>query len=217
MADFELEMQKRTVTGKKVGRLRRDGLVPAIIYGPHIESIPVQVEYRPLENVLKNAGGTNLIDVKVEGKTHTVLTRSVQRDVLRREIIHVDFFAVDQSAKITTSVPVHYVGESPVVDARLGILVHGASTLTVETLPRNLINRIEIDLSRLDTVGASITAGDIDLGPDVTILNNPEELIVFVQQTSAARAEEELEAEAGAASGAEPEVIHKGKEQDADF
>ncbi|MBZ0289687.1 MAG: 50S ribosomal protein L25, partial [Anaerolineae bacterium] len=98
--NYVLEAQPRTVVGKKVGALRRSGMVPVIVYGPQTEPINLQIEYRPLQIALMKAGGTNLIDIRYDGGSQVVLAREVQRDVLRGDIMHVDFFAVDLKAKI---------------------------------------------------------------------------------------------------------------------
>lgn len=215
MADVTLEVQKRTVTGKQVGQLRAQGIVPLNVYGPKTTPVNLQVAYRPLEIALMQAGGTSLIELVVEGKSTTVLAREVQRDKIKRTITHVDFFAVDLEAVVTADIPVQFVGVSPAVDARLGILVTGTNTITIETLPRNLMQFIEVDLSILKDAGSSITAGDLKLGEGIRILNNPEEMIASIAQTGAARAEAEEELDAEAVS-AEPEVIRKGKDEDAD-
>jgi large subunit ribosomal protein L25 len=149
VADYTLEAQARTVVGKQVGQLRAQGLVPVIVYGPRIQPLNLQIPYRVLELTLAKAGGTNLIDITVDGKTQTVLAREVQRDFLRGTIMHVDFFAVDESATIRTDIFVHLVGTSPAVTAGLGILLNGTSTITIETLPSKLINQVEVDLSKL--------------------------------------------------------------------
>jgi len=211
VADFVIEAEPRTVVGKKVKRLRSQGVVPITVYGPKMEPVNLQVAYRPLEVALMKAGGTNLIDLKAAGKTHTVLAREVQRDVLKGTIMHVDFFVVDQSAAIRADIPIHLVGESPVVAARKGILLTGTNTITIETLPSKLMNFIEIDLTALKEIGDSVIVADLDLGDDVKIINEPEEMIARVAQSSAARAAEAEEAEEAAASMSEPEVIAKGK------
>ncbi len=211
--NYTLEAQPRTIIGKKVKQLRRQGLVPVSVVGPKIEPFNLQIPYRPLQVTLMNAGGTHLIDLQVDGDTTTVLARQVQRDVLRGDILHVDFFAVDMASTIKTDVPIHFIGESAAVAARIGILITGPTVITIETLPSNLIGQIEIDLSPLVNVGDSIHVRDLDLGPDIAIINDPNEMIAQISQPSAARAEEEEEAEAAAAEevSAEPEVIAKGK------
>ena len=95
MSDFVIEAEPRTIVGKKVKGLRSQGLVPVVVYGPRIEPISLQMNERVLDSTLRRAGGTNLIDIKINGDTHTVLARDVQRDVLKGNILHADFFAVE--------------------------------------------------------------------------------------------------------------------------
>ncbi len=209
MADITLEAQPRTLVGKKVSQLRAQGIVPIIVYGPRTEPLTLQVPYRPLEVALMKAGGTHLIDLKVDDKTITVLAREVQRNVLRGDILHADFFAVDESEAISADVHIHLEGSSPAVDMGLGMLLTGTNTITIETLPSKLLDVIPVDVSVLKAPGDAIYVRDLDLGPEIKILNDPDEMIVRVAQTSAARAEEEAEEETGAL--AEPEVIQRGK------
>jgi large subunit ribosomal protein L25 len=189
VADFSLEAETRTLTGKKVKQLRNQGLVPAIIYGPSHTPLAVQIPYRPLEVALMNAGGTNLVDITVDGELVTVLTRDVQRHILRGDIMHVDFFAVDENMTLSADVFIQLIGESPAAESGQGILITGPNSLSIEALPRNLPNYIEVDISGLDEVGSSIHVRDLDLGENLIIHNDPEELIVRVVQPSAARAE----------------------------
>jgi large subunit ribosomal protein L25 len=219
VAEFVLEAEPREVVGKKVKQMRAKGIVPISVYGPKVDTANYQVSYRPLEVMLMKAGGTNLIDVKAGKQTHTVLAREVQRDVLKGTILHVDFFAVDENTPIRADIPIHLVGESPVVASREGILLTGTNTVTIETLPRNLMNLIEVDLSRLVQLGDSITVADLDLGADVVILNEPEDMLARVAQTSAARAqllsgEEEGDLEESVDQGSEPEVIARHRDEE---
>jgi large subunit ribosomal protein L25 len=207
-----LDAQPRSVVGKKVSQLRRTGFVPVVVYGPKTEPQNMQVAYRPLQLALMNAGGTHLIDLKSNGKTTTVLAREVQRDILRGDILHVDFFAVDLTAKITIDVPIHFINESPAVANRLGILITGPAMLTIDTLPSHLIDEVEVDLSSLVQLGDAIHVRDIHLGADITVINDPDEMIARISQTSAARAEEAEEAEEAAV--VEVEIIKKGKAEE---
>ncbi len=216
MADFTLQAQYRTITGKKVGQLRRDGFVPMTVYGPNTSPVNLQVPYRPLEVLLARAGGTNLVTVAVEGgETYTVLVREVQRNVITRRMLHVDLFALDLTAKLKTDIPVRYVGESPAVQAKLGVLITGPSSLHVELLPSALVEYIEIDISSLKTVTDAIYVSDLNLGDGITVLNDPEELLARVSQTSAARSE--IEESLDDNTSVEPEVISKGKAEEEDF
>lgn len=215
MADFSLEVQARTITGKKVTQIRNQGLVPGTIYGPKIQPFNVQIPYRALELTLLKAGGTNLIDLVLDGKTHTVLAREVKRDPIKRTLQHIDFYVVDLKSKIRTSVPLQFINESPMVAQKRGVLITGPTAITIEVLPGELLHSIEVDLAQLKNLGDSITVGDLKLGEGITIVDDPDEMLAKILQTSASRSEDDQEAEAAAA--AEPEVITKGKQDEEEF
>ena len=193
MAEFELAADLRLARGKKNRELRREGFVPGIVYGPSIEPMSVQFPYRSVEVTLMNAGGTNLIDIMVNGDSFPSLAREVQRDVVRGDILHVDFLAVDQTQRISVEVPIVMQGESPVVAAREGILITGRSSLTLEVYPSDIRDRIEIDLSTLTELGAEVLVRDLSFGESVTVHNDPNEMLAKIVQPAAARAEEELD------------------------
>lgn len=207
---FVIEAQSREIVGKKVSQLRRQGIVPVTVYGPKSQPVNLQVPYRPLQLALMKAGGTNLIEITVNGKGTPVLAREVQRNILRNDIMHVDFFAVDMTAKIQIDVPLHFVGDSAAVATKKGILVTGPTTITIETLPSHLLNNIDIDISNLNEVGDSIHVRDLNLGAEIVIINDPDEMIARISQPAAARSEEDAAAEEAAAAG-EVEIIKKGK------
>lgn len=218
MADFVIEAQSREVTGKKVKQLRKDGLVPAVVYGPGIEPVPIQIPYRPLEVTLMNAGGTNLIDIKIKRKTHIVLAREVQRHILRGDIMHVDFFALDMNQPITADVFIRFTGESPAVANGEGMLMTGSSSLSIETLPTNLVSEVVVDLSSLENVGDAIHVRDVEMGDDFTIHNDLDELLARVIIPSAVLAEEEEELEGEELEGEDMDAGSVGRvgEEDGD-
>jgi len=206
VADFTLTAEKRDVVGKKVRRLRNAGFVPGTIYGLNNDPMTVQFNYREIQVALMKAGGTSIIDIEVDGENYPSLARDVQRDVLKGDILHVDFFAVDMNTKIRAEVPLSLIGESPLVASRKGILVSGPNSLTVEMLPDKLMDKIEVDISILDQMGATILVGDLELG-DVTVLNDPEEMIAKILQSASARA-----ADREAAFGEEGEEVSESDE-----
>jgi len=213
MAEFELAAEVRTVRGKKNRRLRQQGYVPGIVYGPANDPISVQFPYRAIEVTLMNAGGTNLIDIVVEGKTYPSLAREVQRDVVRGDILHVDFLAVDESQRIRVEVPVVMEGGSPVIAAREGILITGRSSLTLEVFPSDIRNHIVIDLSKLTELGAEVLVRDLEFGENVTVHNDPNEMIAKIVQPAAARADEDLaQFEDEDAEGAEAGLLEMAEE-----
>lgn len=213
MADFTLDAEPRAVTGKKVKQLRAKGLVPVVVYGPRFSALSLQIPYRPLQVALMKAGGTNLIDIKFDGKTQTVLARYVQRDVIRGDITHVDFFAVDESSTIRTEVPVHFVGESPAVQKYKALLVTALNSIEIETLPSKLRQVIEVDISKLAEIGDSIHVSDLDLGEGVTIINDPEDMIVRATAPAVQVTEEEEAAEEESAAS-EPELIARRRAEE---
>lgn len=213
MAEFELAAEVRTVRGKKNRRLRRQGYVPGIVYGPASDPISVQFPYRAVEVTLMKAGGTNLIDIVIEGKTYPSLAREVQRDVVRGDILHVDFLAVDESQRIRVEVPVVMEGRSPVIAAREGILITGRSSLTLEVFPGDIRNRIVIDLSELTELGAEVLVRDLEFGENVTVHNDPNEMIAKIVQPAAARADEDLaQLEGEDTEGAEAGLLEMAEE-----
>lgn len=215
MADNQLlDAQIRTVVGKKCKALRRQGLVPGIIYGPKIEPINVQFAYRPLQLALLKSGGTHLIDLSVDGKTYPVLAREVQRDVVRGNILHVDFLAVDMKAKIRATIPVQFINESPAVESRIGIQINGASSVEVEALPGDLPDRIEVDLSKLADVNDSLHVRDLDLGKNIEVVGEPEEMIVRIAPITVAQETEGEALEEEEVTSSEPELIGRGKRED---
>ncbi len=200
MAEFELAAEVRSAHGKRNRELRRRGFVPGIVYGPSNDPISVQFPYRAIEVTLMNAGGTNLIDIVVDGKAYPSLAREVQRDVVRGDILHVDFLAVDASQRIRVEVPIIMEGRSPVVAAREGILITGRSALTLEVYPDDIRDRIVIDLSQLTELGSEVLVGDLEFGENVTVHSDPNEMLAKIVQPAAARAElelDELEGEEG--------------------
>ena len=193
MAEFQLVAESRKTQGKKNRQLRREGYVPGVVYGPSTESMSVQFPYRAVEVMLMNAGGTNLIDIMVEGKAFPSLAREVQRDVVRGDILHVDFLAVDQTQRINVEVPIIIEGQSPVIVAREGILITGRSSLTLEVFPSDIRDRIVIDLSALVELGDEVLVRDLTFGENVTVHNDPNEMLAKIVQPPAARADAELE------------------------
>jgi large subunit ribosomal protein L25 len=210
---FTLEAQPRSVTGKKVGQLRRAGLVPVIVYGPKSEPMALQIPYRALQLALLKAGGTHIISLNIDdGRSQMVLARSVQRDVIKGDILHVDFLAVDASTRITTVVPLVLVGEAPAVKAGLGVLLNGIQSVEIEALPSDLIDRVEVDLSSLKALNDSLHVRDLRLSDRLTVLSDADDMIVRVtlQQEQPEVTEETI-------TSAEPEVVKKGKVDEEDI
>jgi len=212
MEEVRIAADRRQIIGKKVKAIRRSGTLPAVIYGKKIGSIPISLDYREASRILDRISPSTLVVIDVAGEEHYALVREKQRNPILGTIRHVDFQAVSLTEKVRASVNVHLIGESPAVEKYFAILVMNLEQLEVECLPRDLPDRIEIDVTVLKEIGDHITVRDIPLPPGVEILEEPDETVVIATApvTEAEVAEEEL-IEAGEA---EPEVIERGKREE---
>ncbi|MCC6803570.1 MAG: 50S ribosomal protein L25 [Anaerolineae bacterium] len=213
---YTLDAESRSLIGKKVRQLRVKGLVPAVIYGARVDPIVLQIPYRPLELALRDAGGTRLININYGANTQSVIAREVQRDVLRGTIIHVDFLAVDASTRISADIAIRLVGESPAMQTRIGELVHQTQTLSIEAVPADLIDSIDVDISGLREVGDAIHVRDLNVNPNITVLSDPEELIVRINALREVAAEEETEGEETETATSEPELVTRRRAEEAE-
>jgi large subunit ribosomal protein L25 len=200
----------RTVTGKQVGALRREGKLPAVMYGHHFDSTPISLDSKEATKVLSAATSSSIITISLDGKEHATLVREKQKDYLRNSLKHVDFQVVSLTEKIRTHVAVELVGIAPAVKDFDGILVAGLDEIEVECLPADLPDRILVDLSSLVKIGDGIFVKDISLSEKVTVLADPQELIVHITHPVA----EEVVVEEVAPTLEEPEVIEKGKKEE---
>ncbi len=205
MEDVILNANERKTIGKQVKALRRQGLLPAVMYGVGVDPLPIELDEKVASRALEKVGRSTLIDLKVGKNTHKVLVREFQRDVIRRDILHVDFLVVAMDVVISAVVPVVLVGEAPAMEELGGIIVSGLNEIEVEALPADLPEQVTADIGGLATMNDVITAGDLDLGEKVTLITDPGETIANV---IAQMAEEEIEVEEveELEEGVEPEL-----------
>ncbi len=209
-----LEASRRQVIGKKVRQLRRQGQIPAVLYGPEFEPIALSINQRELRNTLAQAGGTKLIELHVDGEKIPALARSVQREPIRGEMLHVDFYRVSMDRPISAEVPVVLVNESPAVASGSAILNHIMNTIEVEALPAQLPDHIEVDLSTLTEVGAQLRVSDLKVPEGARILARPEEPVVRLDHVAAAEIEEEAGEGLFMVESQEVEVITERKREE---
>lgn len=212
MEQIELRVQNRSLVGKKTKRLRRSGLIPAILYGPRTEPISLQVKERDLRLALNRAGTNHLIVLTLDeaDAPRMTLAREVQRDVVTHSLLHVDFYEVVMTEKITADIPITLVGESPIVARNAGLLVRGIDSVQVQCLPSQLLESIVVDVSVLEELEQAVLVEDLEVDEFIEILTNPEEVMVKVLPL---RLEELVEEEVEAA---EVEVIGAGEERAAE-
>jgi large subunit ribosomal protein L25 len=213
MEKVVVQAEKRTVTGKQVRALRREGKLPAVIYGYGIDPISIVLEAHSASRLLAKASSSTLVTIELGGVQYPTLVREKQLDFIRNSLIHVDFLAVSMTEKLTANVGVHIEGESPAVREFGAILVTNLSELEVECLASDLPERFVVDVSGLAEIGDGVYVKDIDVPANVEILTDPDEMIVVATAMAAEEVEEEeevLEVE----EGEEPEVIEKGKKEE---
>ncbi len=205
-----LSADRRTVTGKQVNAIRREGKLPAVIYGHNFEATPISLDLKETTKVLSGLTSSSLVTLVLEGKEFPALVRDRQRDYIKNRLIHLDFQVVSLTEKIRANVSVDMDGVSPAVKDYNGVVVTGLSELEVECLPQDLPERLVVDLSKLKRIGDAIHVKDISFGEKVTIHQDPEEMIVLVTSGT----EEAVEEEIAEGEAEEPEVIEKGKKEE---
>ena len=215
-----IKAQKRSVKGKKVGALRREGVLPGIIYGrikkDQIAPIPIQLDLHEVSQTIKKLTGSSLVTLDVEGDMYPAILREAQRDIIYGTLRHVDFMAVSLSEKLQTAVPIELIGQAPAEINMAAVVVTGVSELEIECLPQDLPDRIEVDATLLVDIDSVIYVKDLEMSENITILTDPDELIAGVTYVTIEEEEEEEEAELDELleEDMEPEVIEKGKKED---
>jgi large subunit ribosomal protein L25 len=211
-----LTAEKRAALGKQVKQLRRQGWVPGVIYGPGFSPLALQFEERSLRQVLSKVGGSQLVSVKIKGikQPEIALIRDVQRDPIRGTFLHVDFYRVQMTERLTAEIPLVTVGESPVVEERTGILLQGISAIEVECLPGDLVDAIEVDLSDLVEIDQGVYVRDLAVPAGIEILADPDEMIVRLVPLEAEEILEEEEEEV-IPEAEEVEVITEARDREA--
>lgn len=217
---IEVIAEKRTVQGKKVKQLRREGWIPGVMYGRDFDPLSLQFEARRLEKVLSQVGGSQLIGIKIQGQDQPemALVRDVQRNPIRLNVLHVDLYRVQMTERLTAEIPLEIVGESPVVEQNEGIVLQGISAIEVECLPGDLVDAIEVDLSDLLELDQGIFVRDLAIPSGIDVLTDQDEMVArVVPLVSEEVLEEELEElEMAVAPSAEAvEVITEAAEEEA--
>jgi len=196
MTDLNIKTSTRDVLGKKTRFMRREGTTPTHLFGHGIKSLPLQCDTAELRRIIARAGMTRLIALEVEGdkEPRSVFIREIQREPCSGELLHVDFYQVKRTEKIRVDVPIILIGEAPAMKEKGRTLTHSLTSLSVESLPDKLPPHIEIDLSSLEEVEQAIFVRDITLSPDVTVVTDPDQMVVRVSEARVV--EEEVVAEA---------------------
>lgn len=216
MEKLTLKASNREILGKKTRFLRRQGVTPTHLFGRGLESLALQCDTPKLQRTIARAGMTRIIALDVEGdkQPRNVFIREIQREPCSGELLHVDFYQVKKTEKIKADVPIVLIGESPAMKEKGRTISHSLTSLSVECLPDDLPPQIEVDLSPLEEVEQAIFVRDIVLSPEVTVMEEPDQMVVKVSEVRMEVeevVEEEVEAEE-VEEGAEEAEAEEGKE-----
>ncbi|MCC6955530.1 MAG: 50S ribosomal protein L25 [Anaerolineales bacterium] len=211
MEEIVLQATTREIVGKQVRALRREGKLPAVIYGHHLGALPISLDFHDASRALSGVAGSQLVAVVIDGTNkQPTLIREKQRDPITGRLLHVDFLAVSMTEKLRAMVRINLVGEAPAVKNYDAIMVTGQEEVEVESLPGDLPESIEVDLAVLKEIGDGIHVRDLPVLSGVEILTDPNEMIVLMTAPTIAPVEEVEEA----AASSEPEVIERGKREE---
>ncbi len=213
---MELAAQKRQQLGRGVKALRKQGLIPAELYGKGIENVHLAVLAKEFKKVFKAAGENTIVNVSVEGKKHPVFIHDVATDCVSDEILNIDLYQVRMDEKIKIGVPLEFVGIAPAIKAKNGILVKALQELEIEALPTDIPHMITVDLTKLEDIGQSIYVKDIAVPAQVRVMVMPDTVVATI--TAQVTEEEELAMQQSATAGVDTvkvEAEEKKAERDA--
>ena len=208
MEKVKVEATRRTVTGKQVGNLRREGKLPGVMYGHNFETTPIVMSFRDASRILRGVSKSQIVNIVLDGKEIGTLVRERQMDYLRNEYLHVDFQVVSLTEKIRTKVAIELVGVSPAVKDFNGVVVHEMDEVDVEGFPQDLPEKLVVDVSGLTTIGQSILLSSLDISDKLTVHHDLNGVVVVITGGAAEEVEEVAE------TLAEPEVIERGKKEE---
>lgn len=178
MEQTPLAAQKRTILGRKVKTIRKQGILPAHVFGHKIPTIHVQVKTAEFLKVFEKTGETGIIDLGVDSQKHPVLVRNVQIHPVTDEPLHVDFYQVNLTEKVTVNVPLEITGEAPAEQKKIGLLLTPVSELEIEALPTDIPENIPIDVSKLENIGDEIRVKDLAIDKAKIELKTDPELVI---------------------------------------
>lgn len=211
---IKIEAEPRTVVGKQVKQLRREGWVPGVVYGKQ-EPLAVQMPRLELRRALRIVSTSHLADLDIAGDRRTVLVREIQQHLTRGDVMHVDFLEVDMTQTITAEAELTPSGESAPALEGMGVVTLALRSVEIECLPDDLIAELDVDFSKIQTPDDVIYVSDLTAPKGVTILTDPETVVARFEYVSAEEVEEEAETEFFATADA-VEVISRGKEEEFD-
>jgi len=225
MEKVVLEANKREAVGRQVKALRREGKLPAVIYGRHTDPINIELDARAAGQKLARATSSSLITIKLDGKDIPTLVREKQRDYIKNSLLHVDFLTVSMTEKLRAYVELRFKGVSAAVKDFNAILVQNLEQLNVECLPADLPEYVEVDISILKNPGDGIRVGELSIPENVIVLDDADMMVAVASASKIEAALAELEEGEGEVEGVaaiigeeaegEPQLsVERGKKED---
>ncbi|HRN69759.1 MAG TPA: 50S ribosomal protein L25 [Candidatus Woesebacteria bacterium] len=208
-----LQAAVRETFGKSVRKMRKDGQIPANIFGPKFESKAISVNAQEFNTIYKQAGETGVIYIEFEKESIPTLVTDIQFDPTKGNFIHVDFRKVDLNKKIEANVPFTFIGESEAVKTKNGVLLTQMDEVTVEALPANIPHQIEVDLTALQEIGDAITVAQLPTSDKYAVTADPELVVVSVTEHKEESIEPETVTEAPEITTEKPEEEGATEEQ----
>ncbi len=182
MSRPKISVRPRSVLGKDVSKLRREGLLPAVVYGAGSESRPIEIDAREFDVVRRTAGRNAVVDLQLDGsRPQPVMLHAIQEHPVSRKALHVDFLAVNMEEERTIDVPIQIVGESSAVDRMGGVLLHFKDSVSVRAKPDDIPSSIELDITSLEDFEHVLHASDLAMPTGVTLLTDETEPLARVQ------------------------------------
>ncbi|OGO12179.1 MAG: hypothetical protein A2Y53_01925 [Chloroflexi bacterium RBG_16_47_49] len=212
MEEVVLKAIRRNVLGKQVKAIRREGRLPAVIYGHYIEPISIELNLRDASKSLTGLAPSALVTLEVDGTPHRTLVREKQRNKITGILLHIDFLAVSMKEKLRSQVYMEIVGLAPAIKDFSGVLVTGSDEVEVECLPQDLPERIVVDISGLLKIGDGIYVRDLAVPEGVKILEDPDTMVALI--TAQAAEEVEVAPAVEEVPITEPEIIERGKKEE---
>ncbi len=187
---ISLNAKIRKESGKKTRVLKESGKIPAVVYGPGVKNISLEIDQLEFKKVFKEAGESSLIDLKVDKEKRPVLIHEIQRDPVSDKIIHIDFFQASLKEEVEVTVPLVFEGAAPAIKDLGATLVKNMLEIQVKALPQNLPHEIKVNVEGLKSIGDHILVKNLPLAEGVKVSKKPDEIVVSI--SAAEKVEEEL-------------------------
>lgn len=209
--EIKLEAKLRGEKNGNVKNIRKEGFIPANVYGSGVANQNIKIKSLEFSKVFAVVGESHLINLEIDGKgSIKVIVKDIQKDSTKDSIIHVDFYQVDMSKKIHTEIPLNFIGESRAVKELGGTLVKSMDSIEIKCLPGDLVDKIDVDLSGLNNFHDSIKTGELKMSGGIELVGSADEMVVIILEP--VKEEIKKEETAGAIEAKEGE---KGSEETA--